>query len=181
MLDVTSRAADTGRRLVTAPMADAWYELRDLIGSTASLPVGRTWIELRPSPSGDVLDVSELGRMDDWLALAQVLDRYDPTQLATFQFQQDQGLLARIALTFAMGRVVGDGTLVRSVLGRIAELFPGLAADANAVARVEEVRRGVGRDRWWTPSDISAPPSLELVAEPGDFGHVDVRRVLDDL
>ena len=181
MLDVTSRAADTGSRLVTAAMAEAWYELRHRIGSSASLPVGRTWIELRPSPAGDVLDVGELERMDDWLALAQVLDRHDVTQLSIFQFQQDQALLARIALTFAMGHVVGDGALVRSVLDRIAQLFPGLAADACAVARVDDVRRAVGRDRWWTPSDIDAPPSGELAVQANAFEHADVRRVLEDL
>ena len=141
------------------------------------------WIELRPGPSVDVLDPVELGRIDDWLALAQVLDTHDPGQLASLGFRHDRLLLIRIAEALAAGRLVGDGTLTRTVLQRIAALCPELAAHTGAVIHADGVRRSAGgAERWWTPSDISEPPSDELVAEPEpDLARVDVRRVLDDL
>jgi hypothetical protein len=171
------------QRVLTAGLIEALYRLRDCVGSGEVLPIAATWIELHPGSLDEVeLDLACLARIDEWLSVAQTMARYDLAQLARFHFESERATLGRLADMLAAHKLEGDGTLVDSVLSRIADLFPDLAAGAAAAAQVDSRRRAMSGGRWWwAPEDIVAPPNYELAAEARDFEHGDVHRVLKDL
>lgn len=70
--------------------------------------------------------------------------------------------------------------LADSVLGRIRDLAPDYSyLVAKAAYRLQQ---SSSDDRWWTPLDISAPPSTEPAAqERAGFTREDLERVLNDL
>ena len=144
-----------------------------------------TWAELHPG--GLMLecpDPAELARTEEWLALAEMLSRYDRTALEAFGFfGRDRELLERLIVTLT--RTCSDENLrpsSESVLARIERLVPSLAVGAQSALEIGRLVEGLGRRRWWVPEDIPAPPSTERVtASPGQFNRDDVDRVLRDL
>jgi hypothetical protein len=145
--------------------------------------LGRTWTELHPTTSAQIADATarELQALDEWLALAQVLVRYDPAALEALGFyERDQRLIAHITVELAEIADPELRPLAESVLARVRELSRDYVAVADAALRRLEQR--TSERRWWVPEDIAAPPSTEPLAhERARFTRRDVQRVLSDL
>ena len=186
VLDATRCAWDEQHRPVPAFLLEAWYELRAGVRKPVDHPqLAPTWVELHP---GGLLlehpDHVELARTEEWLALAEVLRRYDPRALERFGFfSTDQDLLRRLIV--ALTRTLADEDLrplTQGVLARIERLVPGLRGDARTAREIGRMVEGLGRGRWWVPEDIAAPPTTEPAAAGASRFHPeDVDRVLRDL
>jgi hypothetical protein len=186
VLGAIGRAGDEQHRPVPAFLLEAWYQLHAGVTEPVAQPqLAPTWVELHP---GGLLlerpDHAELARTDEWLALAEVLRRYDPPALERFGFfSRDQDLLQRLIVTLT--RTLADEDLrplTESVLARIERLAPGLRRDAHAAREIGRLVDGLGRGRWWVPEDIAAPPTTEpAAAGASGFHREDIDRVLRDL
>jgi len=186
VLDATRCAWDEQHRPVPAFLLEAWYELRAGVRKPVDHPqLAPTWVELHP---GGLLlehpDHVDLARTEEWLALAEVLRRYDPRALERFGFfSTDQDLLRRLIV--ALTRTLADEglrPLTQGVLARIERLVPGLRGDARTAREIGRMVEGLGRGRWWVPEDIAAPPTTEPAAAGASRFHPeDVDRVLRDL
>jgi hypothetical protein len=165
---------------------EAWYLLNAGLHEPLESPLlGPTWAELHP---GSLLleepDRSELARADEWLALAEILRRYDPAALTELGFfVGDQELLERLIATLAHAGAYKDlRPFAEAVLARIRELAPTLAPEARRAIEIGRLVEGLGSERWWVPEDLAAPPTTEpVMASAGDFKRSDVQRVLRDL
>ena len=186
VLGATRWAWDEQHRPVPAFLLEAWYELRSGVTEPVVEPqLAPTWVELHP---GGLLlehpDHAELARTEEWLAVAEVLRRFDPAALERFGFySRDRNLLQRLIVTLT--RTLPDEDLrplSESVLTRIERLVPGLERDAHTAREMGRLVEGLGGGRWWVPEDIAAPPSTERVsATVSQFHREDVDRVLRDL
>ena len=165
-------------------LLEAWYALTAGLAEPLDPPdIGPTWVELHP---GSLLlenpDRSELARVEDWLTLAELLNRHDPAALEAFDFYgQDKDLLARAIAPLAHAASDADlHDLAESVLARIEGLLPDLAAGARGAIQIGRLVDGLEANRWWVPEDLAAPPTTEPVTA-SDFTRDDVARVLSDL
>jgi hypothetical protein len=188
LLSATGRAWDQERRPLSVFLIDAWYTLNANVAEQATAPqLASTWAELHP---GSRLlqhpDRVELARADEWLALAALLRERDPATLDTLGFhrQPDQHLLERLIVPLTRLAIDDEQLrpLAESLLSRVEELAPRLAASAHSAIEISRLSEGGARKRWWVPEDIPAPPSGETVAaSTRDFKPDDVDRVLSDL
>jgi hypothetical protein len=183
-LRVSARRCDHERQPLPVYLVDAWYALNDRVWDPALPPrLGLTWAELHPgSLLLEELERSELIRADDWLALAQTLARYDSGTLDAFGFfARDHDILGELIDTINHGAGPGVRPVVESVLARIADLAPDLAARVRPALTIVAQKEDAER-LWWVPEDIAAPPTTESVgAGPVNFRREDVARVLNDL
>ena len=167
-------------------LLEAWFAVNARVTKPVAGPgLAPTWVELHP---GGLLverpDPAELARAEEWLELAQTLQRYDPAALEAFGFfGRDRDLLEHLIV--ALTRASVDEALrplSESVLARIEALVPDLAWGAHSAREIGRLVAGLGRKRWWVPEDIPAPPSTEpATAVPTQFNREDVDRVLRDL
>jgi hypothetical protein len=186
LLGATKRAWDQRYRPLSVFLLEAWYALNASVHEPLDPPLlGPTWAELHP---GSLLlenpDCSELARAEEWLALAEMLSRYDPAALEAVDFfGRDRDLLARLIATLARAAADEDlHALSENVLARIEGLVPDLAPGVHSAIQIGRLVEGLGTKRWWVPEDLIAPPTTEPVtASPGDFKREDVDRVLSDL
>jgi hypothetical protein len=109
------------------------------------------------------------------------LSVHHPDRLAELGFGFEPNREAVLgAIITAIGRQPGGELTPRAeeILRRVQDLASGATAlaafDVRALHRAED-------DRWWSPQDIDAPPSRELVAQPAEFRRADVARILTDL
>ena len=188
LLGATRRGWDQQRRPLSVFLLEAWYALNANVAERVDPPrLAATWAELHPgSRVLQRADRSELSRADEWLALAQLLLDRDPAALHALGFYHrgDQDLLEQLIIVLT--RIAADDEELRpvaeSVLARVKELVPDLAASAHSAIEIGRLSEGLGRKRWWVPEDIPAPPSTEPVtAGAADFKPEDVDRVLSDL
>ncbi len=184
LLETIARLWDRRHEPVAVFLIEHWYALRTRAGASTRPPsLAVTWAELYPA-AGDERDLerSELARVDEWLALAQILRVHDRDGLAALGFSsRDQELLGR--LTRRLQRTTGEPLrpLAESILTRIEELAYG-AAHRDARDALATIGLGSDEERWWTPADLVTPPSDDPVpARTGEFGRDDVERVLRDL
>jgi hypothetical protein len=188
LLRTTAQTWAQQRRPLSVFLLDAWYSLNAYAVKQATPPpLAATWAELRPgSQLLQNADGSELARADEWLALAQLIRERDPGALDTlgFYYLPDQVLLEGLIVTLT-GVAVDDEQLrpvAESILSRVEELVPSLAASARSAIEIGQLAEGGARNRWWVPEDLPAPPSTETVAaSTRDFQPADVYRVLNDL
>jgi hypothetical protein len=160
---------------------EAWYALRRVQSEPVEAPlVVRTWTELRPTASMLTRAITgrDLQALDEWLALAQVLARYDEPALQALGFyEQEQRLLGHAAVEVAEIEDAELRPLAESVLARIRDLSPRYGR-----AALLRFQRTPHEERWWVPEDISAPPTTEPVSHAkSGFTRADVDRVLSDL
>jgi hypothetical protein len=185
-LDTTRRDWDRTQQVLPAFLLDAWYRLSEHAAAGVDPPrLAATWTELHP---GALLlerpDRDELARADEWLATAQILAEHNRAALDELGFfTRDRDLLTRLIdrLSRAPATQEEIRPLVEVVLTRIEELLPELASNAQAALTVSGFAEDFERQRWWTPEDISRPPSTEPAAGRTDFTSHDVDRVLSDL
>ena len=181
LLDGIARRCDGDRTPLNAYLVEAWYSLNAIALRPAEPPsLARTWVEVHPGSSADrPLDPVELNRLDEWLTLVETLASNAPHELRSLGFfSRDQQLLP--GLIAAMERNADPNTrpLVEAILARIERVAPRhYEAAARALQTLE-----LATPEWWTPEDIAAPPTLEIV-QPGRaaFTRTDVGRVLADL
>jgi ribosomal protein L12E/L44/L45/RPP1/RPP2 len=184
-LSSARRAWDTARRAVPTGLLEAWYAVNALLPMPVTTPLlGPTWAELHPAAI-PASARAELVAADEWLRLAQLLDRRDPAALAALGFPDRDGpTLGRLIAAARDAAERPDDelcALAEAVLARIRSLAP-THATATARARATlAVETAVRRDRWWTPADLDAPPTDEPASRLERFGADDVARVLRDL
>ncbi len=186
LLGTTKRAWDQRYGPLPVFLLEGWYALNASAHEPLDPPLlGPTWAELHP---GSLLfenpDRSELARAEEWLALAEMLSRYDPAALTAFDFfGRDRDLLARLIATLARAAADEDlHSLSENVLARIEGLVPDLGPGVHSAIQIGQLVERLGTRRWWVPEDIIAPPTTEPVTvSPGDFKREDVDRVLSDL
>ncbi len=167
-------------------LLEAWHALNaSVVAPVAHPQLATTWAELHP---GRLLlehpDPAEVARTEEWLALAELLSRYDPAALHELGFLgRDRELLERLIVTLTRTPFDEDlRPLVESVLARIERVAPELASEAHSAREIGRLVEGLGRRRWWVPEDITAPPSTEpATVSATDFDRSDVERVLRDL
>jgi hypothetical protein len=187
LLDATRRAWDHHRRPLPLFLLKAWYTLNAKAAQQIDPPaLSATWAELHPgSRLLETPDRSELARVDEWLALAHLVVECDPAALDLLGFHhRDRDSLERLVVI--LGRITRDSEelrpLAESVLSRVEEVVPDLAAHAHDALRIGRLSEDLGRERWWTPEDIPVPPTTEPVTLGStDFSPEDVVRVLNDL
>jgi hypothetical protein len=181
LLDVIARRCDADRTPLNVYLLEAWYSLNTIALRPAEPPsLVRTWAELHPgSPPEHQLDRVELNRLDEWLTLVETLGSNASQELRALGFfDRDQQLLP--GLIAALERSADHDTrpLVEAILTRIERVAPRhYDAAVQALQTLE-----LATPEWWTPEDIAAPPTLEIV-QPGRqaFTRTDVGRVLADL
>jgi hypothetical protein len=186
VMETTRRAWDQTHQALPAFLLEAWYRLRNQVPGPIKAPrLSTTWVELHPdSLLLERADRDELMRVDEWLAVAQLLDEQDHGALETLGFYgRDRDLLAQLIVTLALATATQEDLkpLAESVLKRIEDLIPELAASARSVITIAGLIEDLEQKRWWVPQDIAAPPSSEPVGAPTAFTHHDVTRVLNDL
>lgn len=178
-----ARRFDAQGRPLPVYLLEAWYTLSEWAPEPVEPPrLGCTWVELHPGSLNDgVLDGAALARADEWLALAQILARYDPDALDALGFHaHDHRAVALLTAAIGMIDDPERWQLAEGTLQRIADLGIGhVALVGPARARA---RRAGATGRWYIPEDIAAPPSTEPVSAGSvEFRHSDVSRVFNDL
>jgi hypothetical protein len=177
----TRRSWDKAPRALPVFLVEAWYALNARLPEPGeSPPLGPTWGELHPGALlFEQLERSELARADEWLALAQTLNKYDPDALRALGFfERDRELIEQLIPTLGGATDEGIRALAESTLARIAELFPDQGWFTRRVISAIHAED----ERWWAPEDISAPPTTERVTSGTvEFTRQDVARVLSDL
>jgi len=182
VLNATRRAWDARRAPLPLAVLEAWYALRERVPGVAAAPqVEPTWSALYPDPALLARERAELARADEWLALAQLLARHDPSALARLGFpgrdvRSLRPLMAAAAELAGTGEE-GERDLARSIIARICEVAP----DNTGPVPLSWLA-GERSTTWWVPEDIAGPPSTEpAAAAAGGFRREDVARVLSDL
>jgi hypothetical protein len=140
LLDVTRRTWDDSHRPVPVSLLASWHELAAGVDVPAP-QVATTWIELLPTGAVDVHSAEELARVDEWMALVELLRERDADVLERFGFPDAQ----QPVLT----RLVDDAKALRDpstpyehsahaarVLRRLADLVPAVASAALPLAYV---------------------------------------------
>jgi hypothetical protein len=181
LLDVIARRCDGEHTPLNAYLVEAWYSLNAIALRPADPPsLARTWAELHPgSPPDHQLDRVELNRLDEWLTLVETLASYAPHELRSLGFfDQDQRLLPGLIAALERSADPDTRPLVEAILARVERVAP---RHYDAAARALQTLE-LTTSEWWTPEDIAAPPTREIV-QPGrtTFTRTDVGRVLADL
>jgi hypothetical protein len=179
-----ARRWDLSRRPLTPFLLEAWYSLDERAPPPTAPPrLDWTWAELHPaSPGPGELDRHELVLAEEWLGLAQTLARYDPEALVTLGFYgSDQRLLADLIAALRRTTRPDVRPIAESILARIEHIAPEhREAAVLAIAAIDQA--GQHGPDWWTPTDLTAPPTTERVMPgPIQFTRADIDRVLADL
>jgi hypothetical protein len=182
LLGAVAHRWDRERRVISSTLLGAWYGLESWSTNSPTPPsLVCTWAELYPGPAPKLDSLEELTRVGEWLSLLEVLSVHHPDRLAELGFGFEPNREAVLgAIITAIGRQPGGELTPRAeeILRRVQDLASGATAlaafDVRALHRAED-------DRWWSPQDIDAPPSRELVAQPAEFRRADVARILTDL
>lgn len=184
VLGAARRAWHKQARPLPVFLVEAWYVTAAVLPEHVDPPsMTRTWTELHPSRSSLVggLSARDLQTLDEWLALAQILQDHDPAALTQTGFHgDDQQLLAHVSVELGAIADLELRPLAENMLQRIRELAP----EYRDLTRTTLKRLATKPDdqRWWVPQDIDAPPTTEPVAhERLRFTREDVDRVLADL
>ena len=183
VLGALSRTWHKQPRPVPVFLLDAWYAAHGLRAeNVASPPVRLMWLEVHPSREMAFgrLSAQDLQRLDDWLALAQILAVHDPDALERLGFNEEQSLLAHVAVELGEIEEPDLKPVAETLLSRIRELSPLHVGFVRTT--LVRLRAKPSDDRWWVPHDIDTPPSREPVTDQRiGFTREDVGRVLADL
>jgi hypothetical protein len=136
---LSATAAKLEDAAVPLPLIEAW-----LAAASAARPApeppsfSRVWARLLPSPPFD--DPAEVGRADDWLALAVVLWRYRRDDLAELGFPNRYGDV--IAALVEAGTRAPEDPLMARALTRLARMVPDVPGLTPVLGELEfEERR----------------------------------------
>jgi hypothetical protein len=162
---------------IPVPELEAWVDLATRISPRPPTPVvANTWVELLCVGPPDISDYQSLERFADWLALADLLRRYDTDLLLELGFPAQppdsvRGFLEALAGDDAARRLTSADHALRA-LAHIPWLFPHLAENVSWHVGPPRDRSDDAPSPWGEPS-----PDLELIWS----GELDIARVLNDL
>jgi hypothetical protein len=160
---------DAGHRPLVLPPLEAWFDAASHLQPPPRPPdVAPTWFELLPAP--DLPDLDDMVRAADWLALMELLGRYDPTRLLRLGGTERMHAVVEAARNRIAGCSGPKRAALMTIMERAARLGP--ADEAFAVTE-------------WDLTDPSSPwadppgPSDEVLAAYGERRLIE--RVLHDL
>ncbi len=173
-------------------MLAAWLPLAAALRPPLAIPtpaVAATWIDLLPSEAPDFTATGQIGALDDWLALAELLAEYAPETLQRLEFPAAQSNTL-LAIVEAARKVVQSElqpparSLLARALRRLGRLAPSLSSQATYTAAqlVKPVHPAASEPE---PELRDLSPELErllelpLTSAPPDYALV--ARVLRDL
>jgi hypothetical protein len=153
----------------------AWFALAGSVFDPPPAPrLGPTWIDLVPTEAVDLASRSDLVRLDEWLALADLLAFHAPAELERFGFPERQDhVLGRFVMDAAAPAPDETEELVTRILRRISRLVPAYGAAAYDAAEAVAVRP----DPWFEVRFETHPRR----PEPARSDRRLVERVLRDL
>jgi hypothetical protein len=180
-----ARRWDQSGQPVAVFLLEAWYAVTEWAPGPIDRPdLSNTWAELHPRSIVSVApDRADLLRADDWLTLIAVLLRYDVDALTALGFlEREEELLTRLANWITFTTDPDSRPVVESILARIKEYGPTKSWAAANTATAALRNESLTGTQWWTPEDIAAPPTQDLIPTgPVEFTRADVDRVLTDL
>jgi hypothetical protein len=173
---VRSRWA-SGRTPIPLVALETWLMLAAALSSSPEPPaIAITWAELLPTAAPHLSDPASLERFADWLTLADLLIDHDPDLLAGLGFPGHsreicEGFLSALEHADQPIESRHAGHAVRA-LRRISRVIPELAYRGEIV-----------RFRFRSLENLATPPTTSSTppALAKRTGHLDVRRVLEDL
>jgi hypothetical protein len=170
--ETLSRLGAAWHAAVPVGILAAWVLVAAGLGEPPALPtvaVAATWIDALPPTAPDLTVTGQIGALDDWLALAELLTAHAPEMLQRFDFPASQTATLRAIIAAARHLPRADidppaRTLLVRVLRRIARLVPALAYDATeAIDRHVELARPAALEPQPELRDLS--PELERLLE----------------
>jgi hypothetical protein len=109
---------------LSLPLAEAWLDTATVVPDAPAAPqLTRAWAHLVPVPPFD--SPEEIARADDWLALAELIEEYLPSDMHTLGFPDRYGDVFQALLDAVQTGAPDDPRLVQA-LGRLSRLVPGI-------------------------------------------------------
>ncbi|HEV2711774.1 MAG TPA: hypothetical protein VGU26_01655 [Gaiellaceae bacterium] len=173
-LERLARMWDDSRATLSVSVLEAWFALAAGLLEPPRVPsIDRTWIELVPTEPVDPASRLELVRLDEWLALADVLRTYVPHELDRFGFPA-RYYAVFAAFLAAAERVPEEAeALVSRILRGLRRLAPALDPETEHVTDVL-----AARNEPWFEVRFETHPRR---SEPAFGDRAFVTRVLRDL
>jgi hypothetical protein len=177
------RSWDAARLPIPAALLAGWVELAPFTADKPRLPdMTATWIEALPTTSADLRNREDLRRLDEWIALVELLSVQNPEALSRgFGFPRAQERALRSAIrsveALALSGAEDDyREAVRIVLAKLTFSCPMVANEAYEVMAALRKSHEAERD-WWEP-DLGPPQPVPV--PPAARGSI-VSRILRDL
>ncbi len=190
VLNLVVRGWHRDHVVIPVGLLASWFELAGTLAEAPAAPeLAPTWIELLPTDRVDPSSPSDLARLDDWTALAELLGEHAPVALAAFGFPDEHrevigAFVDDVQLIAPAQQLLARRELLARILWRLSALAPEYAGRADEVASgLDSMREEHELPATYTPRPISpelqqildAPPVLERSDEAL------VARVLRDL
>jgi hypothetical protein len=174
VLERIASAWDDAPAPVPVAAVEAWFRLAAVAPEPLPmLQLGPTWIELLPTQAVDVQSRAEVVRLDDWLALVEVLQAFAPDALDRFGFPRRQHHVLDAFVADSGKRSPDDAELVTRILRRIRRVTP-----VHAVAAARATHELEGQNAPWFEVRFETHPRRP---EPAPSDRDLVERVLRDL
>jgi hypothetical protein len=155
VLEQLARRWNSEQRVIPLGLLAVWFELASRLPQRLREPeLARTWVEHVPTERVDISDQSDLTRVDDWIALAALIDRHAPQMLAAFGFPERHAeVLQWLVLDAASSSEDSSPPPLRdllvSILRRLADLDPGHVV---GVRLTDEHLNGMSGESQFEPS-----------------------------
>jgi hypothetical protein len=171
-VETLSRLGTAWHAAVPVGLLAGWLLAAAGLGEPPAVPtvaVAATWIDALPPAAIDLTATGQIGALDDWLALAELLAAHAPEMLQRFDFPAAQSATLRAIIAAALELAPADleppaRTLLLRVLRRIARVVPKLAYQAaEAIGRHVELARPVLPEPQPELRDLS--PELERLLQ----------------
>jgi hypothetical protein len=183
-LELVARRWDRERTVIPVGLLASWFEVAALVRRPPNPPeLAPTWIELLPTGRIDPRSASDLGRLDDWSALAELLHERVPEALSGFGFpERFEGVVGlfveEVEAIPPKSEPAPRRELLARILWRMSALMPRHSGRAEYVAnRLASVREEGELPATYDPRPISRELRRLLDAPPA----VDVRRSGEEL
>jgi hypothetical protein len=190
VLQQVARVWNREQAVIPVGSLASWFELAAGLPEQPALPeLAATWIELLPTERIDPRSASDLARLDDWTALAQLLQEWAPAVLSGFgfpeRFEDVVGLFAEeVEAIPPESEPAPHRELLAQILWRVSSLVPRHAGWAAYVAgRLALVHEEGELPATYVPREIS-PELRRMLDAPSVPRRSDeelVARVLRDL
>jgi hypothetical protein len=152
LLEQVARRWSAAHRVVPVGVLAAWFELASRLPQRLPEPeLAPTWVEHLPTERVDISHQPDLARVDDWIALAALMDGHTPQMLAAFGFPERQAEVLQWLVLDAASSADGSSPppfrdLLVSILRRLADLAPEHAVGARMTA--ERLHRMSGESQF---------------------------------
>jgi hypothetical protein len=188
-LELVARRWDREGVVIPVGLLGSWFEVAALAREPPTPPeLAPTWIELLPTGRIDPRSAVDVGRFDDWTALAELLHERVPEALGGFgfpeRFEDVIGLFAEEVETIPPeSEPAPRRELLAQILWRVSLLMPGYEEAAYLAGRLARVQDEGELPATYVPREIS-PELRRLLDAPSVPRRSDeelVARVLRDL